>query len=745
MFGWRRGGLEGGAFFVGVLGGGLAVVGVGAVFAEVVFVEDVLGERGEVGVEEEGIEGDAGAHFEGDAVVEGVLGGGAPGEGGVVVLEDGGEVEGVEVLLAEGIGDGVAGVGFVVVGDFCGGEGAAEGDGAVEVVGVSGAEAGEGATGLGPAGGGGAVGVADAANAGEGAVEDEVGGGVRGGAEGSCDLAAGGDLKGDEVFFAEAMLGDAAGFDDHEAALGVEAADVAPGEADEAGGGELAIGGEDLLFERGGHGGTGKSGGEGFVAQLEEVLHDVAEGGLGLRGAEGVVELAVEGVEAGVAGVVGGDGMVDGVAEGAEGGLGLGDGVVASGGGTGGDGGEEGGAEGAGLVAAADLDGAAEDVGVDLHEGGVFDGEASGGDDFANGDAVGFEALDDGEGTEGGGFDEGAVDFVGGGVEGLAEDEAGEAGVGEDGAVAVVPVEGEEAGLAGLEGGEGGLHGLEFGVGGGAVGIGDEVVDEPEEEVADGALAGFEAEVAGEDGAVDDAAEAGDVGEGLGGGVDHQVAGAGAEDLDEGAGADAGADGAHVGIEGPDGDGDAGAEAEFFGPGGAEVAGGLVGGEGGGVEAGAEVGEGGVELGEEVGVGEAAPVGVEEGFVAGGADAARGGEGVGEAAEDGGEVVAVFEEGVGGGEDFGGGALEVEDFAPEPFGRVGAAALGEVVGADSGGEGGDFGGFGVGGVVAPEPDVGGEVIFESGEEGEGGVVGVDGDDGAAGGIDADGDDVGGVE
>ena len=120
------------------------------------------------------------------------------------------------------------------------------------------------------------------------------------------------------------------------------------------------------------------------------------------------------------------------------------------------------------------------------------------------------DALDDGARAEGGGLDEGAVDFGAGGVEGLAEEEAGEHGIDEDGAVAVVPVEGEQAARAGAGGG--GLGG-ECGVQGG-VALADDL-DPPFEDVADGGLAGLDAVEAGQDRALDDAADAGDVGDGL--------------------------------------------------------------------------------------------------------------------------------------------------------------------------------------------------------------------------------------
>src|SRR5690606_25633677 len=112
---------------------------------------------------------------------------------------------------------------------------------------------------------------------------------------------------------------------------------------------------------------------------------------------------------------------------------------------TGEDGGGEGGAEGAGLRGAGDQHGAAGDVGVDLHEHRVFLRDAAGADDAVDGHAVFFEAFDDGAGSEGGGFDESAVEFGLRGVERGAEGEAGEERIDEDGAVAVVPVEGEQA------------------------------------------------------------------------------------------------------------------------------------------------------------------------------------------------------------------------------------------------------------------------------------------------------------
>jgi hypothetical protein len=93
------------------------------------------------------------------------------------------------------------------------------------------------------------VGVADACGGGEGAVDFEVGIAVGGRVERAFDAAAGCEVEDDEVFGAETVVGDPAGFDDHETAVAVESADIAPCEGDEAGGGEPEIGFEDLLFE----------------------------------------------------------------------------------------------------------------------------------------------------------------------------------------------------------------------------------------------------------------------------------------------------------------------------------------------------------------------------------------------------------------------------------------------------------------------------------------------------------------
>ena len=131
--------------------------------------------------------------------------------------------------------------------------------------------------------------------------------------------------------------------------------------------------------------------------------------------------------------------------------------------------------------------------------------------------------------------------------------------------------------------------------------------------------------------------------------------------------------------------------------------------------------------------------------MAGAADAAFDGLGVFDAGEDGGNPVGKLDPGIGGFEDGGGGAAAVEDFGPEPLGGVGVAALGDEVRADFGGEGGDLGGFFDGGVVLPEPAVGGEVTGPFFVEGERGVGRVNGDGAGAGGVHAEADHLAGVE
>ena len=93
--------------------------------------------------------------------------------------------------------------------------------------------------------------------------------------------------------------------------------------------------------------------------------------------------------------------------------------------------------------------GLVEHVGVDLVEHGVVLRDAAGVDDALDGHAVLGHALEDDAGVEGGAFDGGEELVLRGVDEVPAEGDAAELGVDEHGAVAVVPGEAQQAGLAG--------------------------------------------------------------------------------------------------------------------------------------------------------------------------------------------------------------------------------------------------------------------------------------------------------
>lgn len=91
---------------------GLAVVGVGAVFAVIVFVLEGLGGGAYLRVDLFAAGGHFGYFFQDDGVVDGFVGVFAPGEGAVVLTEDTGH--GLYVQVLEMAGDETAGVGLVV-------------------------------------------------------------------------------------------------------------------------------------------------------------------------------------------------------------------------------------------------------------------------------------------------------------------------------------------------------------------------------------------------------------------------------------------------------------------------------------------------------------------------------------------------------------------------------------------------------------------------------------------------------
>jgi len=227
------------------IGFSLAVGGFGSVFAEVVAIEEGLGDSLAVSFEGEGVVGHFGDGFEDHGVVGGFVGVASPGEGGVAVDEAGGNGERVDSLLLEEADDGEAGFVDVAAADGFVGERRGAGDGAVEVVGVGGAEWWDGEASLGEAGGELGVGVDDGADGGELAVEEGVGVEVGGGFEFAVDDFAV-EVGDDHEFGDEFVVVDAGGLDDDEALGAVDATGVAEGVEDEATLDEFEVGFEDL-------------------------------------------------------------------------------------------------------------------------------------------------------------------------------------------------------------------------------------------------------------------------------------------------------------------------------------------------------------------------------------------------------------------------------------------------------------------------------------------------------------------
>jgi hypothetical protein len=214
-------------------------------FAEVVAVEEGLGNPGVVGDESQGVVRHFCYGFEDYGVVGGFVGVTAPGEGGVAIDEAGGYGQWVDVVLLKVRDDGLAGLVDVAAADGFVGEGLGAGDGAVEVVGVGRAEGRDGKAGLGEAGGELGVGVDDGADGEELAVEEGVGVEVGGGFEFAVDdLAV--EVGDDHEFGDEFVVVDARGLDDDEALFAVDAAGVAEGVEDEAALDEFEVGFEDL-------------------------------------------------------------------------------------------------------------------------------------------------------------------------------------------------------------------------------------------------------------------------------------------------------------------------------------------------------------------------------------------------------------------------------------------------------------------------------------------------------------------
>ena len=103
----------------------MAVVGTGAVFAVMVLVENVRRDGSEGRIELQTAEGHVSTHFEGDAVVQGIDRTGAPGEWRMVELQHAGNMERIDLLVAEGLDNGMAGVALVIFSGFLRGQGTA--------------------------------------------------------------------------------------------------------------------------------------------------------------------------------------------------------------------------------------------------------------------------------------------------------------------------------------------------------------------------------------------------------------------------------------------------------------------------------------------------------------------------------------------------------------------------------------------------------------------------------------------
>src|ERR1700739_3187297 len=226
----------------------LAVGGFGAVLALVMVLADMGGDGLDGGVEEGGAEGEPGNVFEDVGEFDGIGRGFPPGERSMTGDEDTGDGQRGEALGAKAANDDGAGVADVTGGDLCRGECFGDGDGAVKVVGVGGAEAGDWLAGLGPCGGEFGIGVGGAADLGEFAIEQGVGVEIAGGAEMSFnDFAL--EIGDDQVGGGEGSVSDAAGLDDNErlCAGAVDAAGIAEGVRGEAAAGDFLIGLKNLL------------------------------------------------------------------------------------------------------------------------------------------------------------------------------------------------------------------------------------------------------------------------------------------------------------------------------------------------------------------------------------------------------------------------------------------------------------------------------------------------------------------
>jgi len=211
-------------------------------FAEVVSVQECLGYAGGVGLQGQGPVCHPGYGLKNNGVVSGIVRGLAPAKGRVTGDEHGGNCKRVD--SSEAFDDGKTGFMHVAPTDCLVGEGCGNGHGAVEVVGVGGAECGNGHASLGEAGRELGVSMDDGTDGGELAIEKGVGVEIGGGFEVSIDdLAV--EIGDDHMFGTEVVVVDAGGLDDDQTLLAIDAAGVAKGIEDQAAFYEFKISFED--------------------------------------------------------------------------------------------------------------------------------------------------------------------------------------------------------------------------------------------------------------------------------------------------------------------------------------------------------------------------------------------------------------------------------------------------------------------------------------------------------------------
>ena len=114
----------------------LAVVGPGAVLAEIVFIQQLLLHGPQTRCQRHGVEVHKSALLQHHGVVDCVEGVRAPGEGSVAVDQNGGNLHGVNVPLLKGLDDDIAGLQLIAPGDLRPGHLPCAGDLAVKIVAV---------------------------------------------------------------------------------------------------------------------------------------------------------------------------------------------------------------------------------------------------------------------------------------------------------------------------------------------------------------------------------------------------------------------------------------------------------------------------------------------------------------------------------------------------------------------------------------------------------------------------------